>query len=290
MLLRRDWPSPWLAHSLTFEQLGEKYCVGASTCHKIIHDTIAVLLERLVSSSIKIPGGRKLDCTMAGFESIAGLPMCAGAIDGTFIHMQKPSVWGDTYWCYRNFIAIILLGVCDHRCCFTFVDVGRAGCVGDAYTYNESSLKRRIEAGQWLADIDRDIGGTFVKPYIIGDSAFALGSQLLKCYENPVHRHQKKFNRALISSRQKIENAFGFLKGRWRILTQNFIRDPAFMRDVALVCTALHNICQRANCRYDAHWNVRQVDYVRVGPALPVVQPEDTPSGNEVRFAVATSL
>ena len=85
-------------------------------------------------------------------------------------------------------------------------------------------------------------------------------------------------------------NAFGFLKGRWRILTQNSIRNPEFMRNVALVCIALHNTCHRGNCMYDTQWDVQPVDYVRIGPALPAVRPEDNPAGAEIRFAVACSL
>ena len=112
----------------------------------------------------------------------------------------------------------------------------------------------------------------------------------MKCYETPAHSHQKKFNTALTSSRQKIENAFGFLRGRRRILTQNSIQNPEFMRNVALVCTVLHNICQCANCMSDTHWDVQPVDYVRIGPVPPAVCPEDNPAGAEVRFAVACFL
>ena len=131
----------WLAHGLTFDMLGEMYHVRASTAHAIVHESIAASKDTLVTTCIKFPSGHQLDVTMASFQAAAGLPMCAGAIDSTFVHMLKPSVWGDTFWCYKNFIAILLLAVCDHRGHFTFVDVGSAGCVGDAFTYNESSLR-----------------------------------------------------------------------------------------------------------------------------------------------------
>ena len=121
----------WLAHGMTFDQLGEQYCTGASTAHSIVHGAIAVLKASLVPTAIKFPSGTELDNVMAGFRDLAQLPMCAGAIDGTFVHIKKPALWGDNYWCYKNFIAIHMLAVCDHRCQFTYVDVGRAGCVGD---------------------------------------------------------------------------------------------------------------------------------------------------------------
>ena len=55
-----------------------------------------------------------------------------------------------------------MLAVCDHRCQFTYVDVGRAGCVGDAFSYAESSLRRRIIEGRWLRGNVQDFDGTVV--------------------------------------------------------------------------------------------------------------------------------
>eukprot|EP00117_Sycon_ciliatum_P039940 scpid76492/ scgid29430/ Putative nuclease HARBI1; Harbinger transposase-derived nuclease len=227
---------------------------------------------------------------MTGFEDLANLRLCAGAIDGTFVHIKKPALWGDTYWCYKNFIAIIMLAVCDHRCQFTFVDVGRAGCVGDAFTYRESSLRRLITSGEWLSEYAEDLDGVTVKPYLIGDSAFPLEQQLLKCYDRPTVPHHIRFNRALTSTRQKIKNAFGFLKGRWHILTDNYIRDPGFMKDVSLVCAALHNVCQRANCEYYSTWTVEEGNYVRVGPPLPQAPVHELMGGGDVRYTIAQTL
>ena len=58
-------------------------------------------------------------------------------------------------------------------------------------------------------------------------------------------------NKAWISTRQKIEIAFGRLKCRLHVLVGNHIREPTFIRDVALVCAALHNVCERANCTFN---------------------------------------
>ena len=62
------------------------------------------------------------------------------------------------------------------------------------------------------------------------------------------------------------------------------------MRDVALVCAALHNVCQRANCEYNESWNVNPANYVRVGPALLPAAGLDMPGGGDVRFSIAQTL
>ena len=96
---------------------------------------------------------------MNGFRDIAQLRMCVGAEDATFVHIKKPALWGDTYWCF-----------CDHACQFTYVDVGKVGCVGDAFSYLKISLRRHNVVGSWLQGNVQDFDGTTVRSYIIGDS------------------------------------------------------------------------------------------------------------------------
>ena len=280
----------YLAHGTTFDMLGTIFHVGSSTAFTIVHEWVSIMKRVLVRLSIKFPTGPELQTVMAGFEAKHGLPLCAGALDGTFINMQKPRLWGDSYWCYKNKIAVILLGVCDHNGQFTYIDVGRAGSVGDAYAYRHSGLKAKIDADEWLNEFEQELKDVTVKPYLIGDAAFPLGPELMKNYDTSNHSHQKRFNAALTKTRQKIETAFGSLKGRWHILTDNFIRDPAYIRDISLVCASLHNVCERANCPYNASWNVATPSYILVGPHLPQTSTADMEDGKDIRFAIAQSV
>ena len=168
--------------------------------------------------------------------------------------------------------------------------MGRAGSVGDAYAYTHSGLKAKIDADEWLNEFEQELKDVTVKPYLIGDAAFALGPELMKNYDTSNHSHQKRFNAALTKTRQKIETAFGSLKGRWHILTDNFIRDPAYTRDISLVCASLHNVCERANCPYNASWNVATPNYILVGPHLPQTSTADMEDGKDIRFAIAQSV
>ena len=88
---------------------------------------------------------------------------------------------------------------------------------------NESSLRRKIHAGSWLGEVEEDIEDCTIKPYSIGDDAFPLEPQLTKCYDRQDFVHQKYLNRSLMSTRQKIENAFGFYQGRWHVVVENDI-------------------------------------------------------------------
>ena len=155
----------------------------------------------------------------------------------------------------KNLCAIMLLAVVDADGLFTFVDAGCAGSMGDAFTFNHSSLKEKIDAGEWLEGQAQEVQGRLVRPYLVADSAFALTQSLIKGYDYPpAPGHQKSFNAAVVEAGRVVEIAFGQTKGRFRILTSNFINDPSFTADVALACCVLNNICERAKCPFSDTW------------------------------------
>ena len=82
---------------------------------------------------------------MVDFEALCGLPCCAGALDGIFMPMKNPSEFGDTYFCYKKFTAIIVLACVDARGIFTYINAGRPGSVGDSYAYRHSYCSRKLQ-------------------------------------------------------------------------------------------------------------------------------------------------
>ena len=59
-----------------------------------------------------------------------------------------------------------MLAVCNHPCQFTYVVVGKVGCVGDAFCYAKISLRRHIVVGSWLQGNVQDFDGNTVRSYI----------------------------------------------------------------------------------------------------------------------------
>ena len=245
----------WLAQGLSFMQVSALYAVAKSTSISIIHEGVIVLLHHLVPASIKFPTGSELKQVIDDFESLCGLPLCAGAIDGTFMEINKPTEFGDTYYCYKHMMAIIVLGCVDARGIFTYVNAGRPGSVGDSCTIRRSPLYEKLRSGEWQNSAPVQIEQCNVKPYLVADSAFPLASNLMKCYEGSNLPHRKRsFNYSLIRTRRVVEQAFGRLKGRWRIVHKCHLNDPVFARQVALVCCALHNVCERHQCPFEESW------------------------------------
>ena len=205
---------------------------------------------------------------MIDFKALCGLPFCAGALDGTFMQIKKPTNFSDSYFCYKKFVAIIVLACVDARGVFTYINAGRPGSVGDSYTYRHCAMHHKIENEEWLSHTQCTISGINIKPYIVADAAFPLSSTLMKCFESGQPTYKHSFNYALIRTRRVVEQAFGRLKGRWKIMDGKCcLNDPVFVSQVATVCCALHNVCERHQCPFEPGWLPNESAYVNTTPS-----------------------
>ncbi|KAH6923842.1 hypothetical protein HPB50_007788 [Hyalomma asiaticum] len=98
---------------------------------------------------------------------------------------------------------------------------------------------------------------------------------------------RQAFNYHLSSARRVVENAFGRLKARFRILHKGLEADIDNVNRIIRACCILHNICEELSDHCDVTW----MDYVlRQGTGRP--QPvctsrQERPQGVEVREALA---
>jgi len=251
----------WLAGGASLAEVCDQFCMAKSTLKKWLKKVIDALYDHLVPEQIIFPTGDELKKTMVDFEKRCSLPLVAGAIDGTFIEMVRPSVeFADSYWCYKNLTGILCLAVVDAVGRFTFVDVGRPASVGDAFAFQASDLKACLDNETVLPPNEgKEINGVHVRPYLLGDAAFPSAPYLMKCYGNDPREEsaEGKFNRAVINGRRVVEMAFGRLKARWRVLKKTDSNDPEFMAKVTTVCCALHNYCESERLRM---FNISDID------------------------------
>ena len=92
-----------------------------------------------------------------------------------------------------------------------------------------------------------EIGGIEVRPYLLGDSAYPRCPYLLKNFKPSITNlnfgEKRRFDECVNVGRVVIENAFGALKNRWKIL-KNFNVEINKAATVTLVCCVLHNFCE----------------------------------------------
>ncbi|PFX23161.1 Angiopoietin-related protein 7 [Stylophora pistillata] len=108
-----------------------------------------------------------------------------------------------------------------------------------------SALQRDIENGVILDAPRRLIDGNEVKPLLVSNSCFDLNSWLMTPYTQtpPITAAQNNFNSALSSAREKIVQAFGLLRGRWRCLLETMKEDTLRVPTTVIACCVLHNLC-----------------------------------------------
>ena len=82
--------------------------------------------------------------------------------------------------------------------------------------------------------------------YFVGDAAFPLRKNLLRPYPGRLlDRNKTIFNYRLSRARRIIENAFGILVTRFRILLTTINMAPENARKVVLASIALHNFIKK---------------------------------------------
>jgi len=98
--------------------------------------------------------------------------------------------------------------------------------------------------------------------HIISDAAFPLLTWVMKPYpiSNDMSLAQRNFNYRLSSARMTVENSFGRLKGRWRILLKRADQSLENMKNIIKACLILHNLCEIGDQTFYPEWTTKAVE------------------------------
>jgi len=91
------------------------------------------------------------------------------------------------------------------------------------------------------------IENTMVPLIILADPAYTLLKWLIKPFIGNLSA-QVPFNCYHSNARVVVEQAFGRLKSRWRIIGKKIEADIRFAPKIVAACCILHNICENGNC------------------------------------------
>ena len=111
---------------------------------------------------------------------------------------------------------------------------GWPGCTHDARVLRTSELYINAEEGRLFEQ----------NHFIIGDSAYPVRTWLIPPFKDNGHLTiiQRRFNKAVSSSRQVVERAFGHLKGRFRRLREITVHKPESIVRLIVSACILHNV------------------------------------------------
>ena len=131
-----------------------------------------------------------------------------------------------------------MLALVDGQYKFRWVDAGTAGSCSDAQIFNACQLKRKIDDDRiGFPDPAPITQGCRDVPYfILADDAFAMKTWLMKpCGRRMLTREERIANYRISRGRRIVENAFGILVSRFRVmlntieLTSETVREVVFL-------------------------------------------------------------
>jgi len=210
--------------------------VSQSTVSKVLSQFVDAMTAK-ASEYIYMPRNREeIYKTKSDFYQIAQFPGIIGCVDGSHIPIIAPQENEFVYINRKNFHSVNVQAVCDASLIFQDVVAKWPGSHHDSFIMDMSALHDRFEDGE------------FGDSWMLGDSGYGLKRWLMTPYPNPNTASERKFNLLHRKTRCVIEQSFGVLKSRWRILDHtggSLCYSPAKVAKIIITCCMLHNICRR---------------------------------------------
>lgn len=184
------------------------------------------------------------------FSARWNFPHCLGSIDGKHVQIVAPENSGSMYFNYKGNFSIVLLGVGDANYNFIYADVGCQGRISDGGVFKFTSLYKKMVQNKLNIPPEKALPSRSTPvPYVfVADDAFALSTHVMKPY--PGQRlcsssAERIFNYRLCRARRIIENIFGILSSKFRVLLKPIALHPDKVESVVMTCIYLHNFLRR---------------------------------------------
>ena len=233
-----------LAHVAEYKVVGNTFGVHKSSVHNCLYSFCIAICELLQRDFINFPDEDEADEISKRFESITHLPNIVGAIDGSHIPITPPEEGNADFINRKCSHSVVLQAIVDDQYLFRDVSCKLPGSCHDVDALKESNFYKNV--GNIMPKGSKSIDGKEIPYVILGDPAYPLLPWLLKNYnyDRNISPEMDSFNVYLNKGRVVVENAFGRLKARWRILCKRSEVNHKFMATIVLACCILHNICE----------------------------------------------
>lgn len=224
--------------------------LGVSTVCTITEEVCAAIVEHLWKESVDkfMPHSEEeFKNKIIDMEEMWQFPCCWAALDGCHIPIKCPPGGPESckeYHNFKNFYSVVLMAMVDSHYRFIWGSCGYPGNSHDSIILQSTDLWARIQEGNCLPKVGKQVGMQTIPPLVVADSAFPFTTWLMKPFTDAVlSEKQKYFNYRLSRARMVTESAYGQLKGRWRVLLRKCESSSEKVRMNVLACMVLHNIC-----------------------------------------------
>lgn len=237
--------SRFLASGNSYQSLAYSFRVGKSTISQLVPQVCIAIWKVLQPRVLRRPDHRQLKAIADEFMWRWNFRNCVGAIDGKHVHLDAPPNSGSVYFNYKRSFSINLMASCDAGYRFTSVYIGAFGRESDGGVFSACGLGDMVDDAQetFPSPAALPSGGPVLPFVMVGDDAFPLKLNLMKPYPGvqPPNTPKRIYNYRLSRARRCIENAFGILCARWRVLRNRMSLLPENAVAVSAACCCLHN-------------------------------------------------
>ncbi|XP_066592967.1 uncharacterized protein [Prorops nasuta] len=240
----------FLASGDSMTSISYQYLIGLTTVSHIIDETCDAIWmcfqEKVLPSTLEKNDWLNI---AKNFEKKWDFNHCIGAIDGKHVLIQCPDNAGSSYFNYKKTHSIVLLAICDADYIFTYVDIGAFGRRSDSGIFRSSIVGNKFNNKEMnLPDPEPlTVDGPPLPYVLVGDEAFPLTDYLLRPYsaKGVLTSSKTVFNYRLSRSRKVIENSFGILVSRWRVLKRPIICKVEKAENIVKAIICLHNFLRK---------------------------------------------
>ena len=257
----------FLLSGMSYSRLAYVTRIHETTLGKIIPEVCDAIYMAMREEFVKTPTTETEWLKVSnGFEHRWQFPNCLGAVDGKHVQIVPPPHSGSYYYNYKGNHSIVLMAVANSDYEVIYADIGGNGRVSDGGIWGDCTLRNGIENGTIGLPGPKNLpNSTRLLPHaFVGDEAFPLKKYLLKPFP---HRNQtdeqRIFSYRLSRARRIIENVFGIMTMRFRILQNPINLHPKKVQKVVLAIVTLHNILRKLSV--DEYQPPGSVDRENVG-------------------------
>ena len=183
------------------------------------------------------------------FENKWDFPNACGSLDGKHIRIKCPKRSGSLCFNYKKFYSKVLFATADANYRFMLVDIGQDGSSSDAGIFDTSPIKKFAENGKDLLPPPKALKNGELLPHVfLGDDAFQLQQHVMRPFPGKfVENGCRVFNYRLSRARLVVENSFGILAARWRILHTCIEAEDDLITLIIQSAVILHNFLMKRN-------------------------------------------
>ena len=233
-----------LATGNSYRTTSKVFGIGLSTVAKIMYEFCEAILEISHEFIHFLTNGRETAIAIQKFRTFteSKIPQVVGVNDGT--HIEILCVDSESrvdYFSRKQRYTINTQAVVGANLMFLHIATGYPGSLHDARILRLSNLCTRAEREEILKTPSKIIDGFSVRPLLLSDSAYPMTLWQVKPFSFTLNltEREKLFNKHLSLARVIVEQAFGVLKGRFRILLK---RMDIGLENTVKTIFVLHNM------------------------------------------------